>query len=95
MAACAATDTPLSSSGKLMPADGELLSPGDSSKFRSVVGALQYLTLTRPNLSYSVNKVCQYLHAPTTMHWKAIKRIIRYVKGTKKLGRLQIQKSGL
>ncbi|WVZ57884.1 hypothetical protein U9M48_008219 [Paspalum notatum var. saurae] len=33
--------------------------------FSSIVGALQYLTITRPDLAYSVNKVCQYLHAPT------------------------------
>jgi hypothetical protein len=69
--------TPLSSSEKIV-AQGELLGPEDSTKYRSVVGALQYLTLTRPDLSYAVNKVCQYLHAPTTMHWTAAKRILRY-----------------
>jgi hypothetical protein len=37
------------------------------------VGELQYLTLTRPDLSFSVNKVCQYLHAPTTAHWTVVK----------------------
>jgi histone deacetylase 1/2 len=51
-----------------------------------MVGALQYLTLTRPDLSYAVNKVCQYLHAPTTLHWTAAKRIMRYVKHTVGLG---------
>jgi hypothetical protein len=52
----------------------------------SVVGALQYLTLTRLDLSFSVNKVCQFLHAPTTLHWMAVKRILRYLRGTLKLG---------
>ena len=51
-----------------------------------MVGALQYLTLTRPDISYAVNKVCQYLHAPTTMHWTAAMRILRYIKGTVSLG---------
>lgn len=37
-------------------------------------------------MSYSVNKVCQYLHAPTSVHWASVKRILRYVKGTTKLG---------
>jgi histone deacetylase 1/2 len=77
MSNCTGVSTPLSSSEKIV-AQGELLGPEDSTKYRSVVGALQYLTLTRPDLSYAVNKVCQYLHAPTTMHWTAAKRILRY-----------------
>ena len=39
-----------------------------------------------------MNKVCQFLHAPTTIHWSAVKRILRYVKGTLNLG-LKIKKS--
>ncbi|KAK1609827.1 hypothetical protein QYE76_033500 [Lolium multiflorum] len=85
MANCTGMPTPLSSSEKIV-AQGELLGPEDSTKYRSVVGALQYLTLTRPDLSYAVNKVCQYLHAPTTMHWTAAKRILRYVKHTMTVG---------
>jgi histone deacetylase 1/2 len=85
MSNCTGVSTPLSSSEKIV-AQGELLGPEDSTKYRSVVGALQYLTLTRPDLSYAVNKVCQYLHAPTTMHWTAAKRILRYVKHTMTFG---------
>jgi hypothetical protein len=48
----------------------------------NMVGALHYLTLTRSDISYAVNKVCQYLYAPTTMHWTAAKRILIYVKDT-------------
>ena len=54
----------------------------DSSLYRSVVGSLQYILITRPELSYSVNKVCQYLHNPQLHHWKAINRILRYLAGT-------------
>ena len=50
------------------------------------------MTLTRPDLAFSVNKVCQFLHAPTTEHWTAVKRILRYVKGTLDYG-LKIRKS--
>ena len=71
---------------------GKALGSEDATNYRSVVGALQYLTLTRPDISYSVNKVCQYLHAPRTTHWTAVKRILRYLKFSEGLG-LQITKS--
>jgi histone deacetylase 1/2 len=56
-----------------------LLGVHDATRYRSIVGALPYLTLTRPDIAYSVNKVCQFLHAPTTVHWATVKRIIRYL----------------
>ena len=83
---CKPAPTPLSSSEKKSAFEGELLGTEDSTTYRSMVGALQYLTLTRPDISYSVNKVCQYLHAPTTVHWTAAKRILRYVKHTSHIG---------
>nr|KYP46801.1 Copia protein [Cajanus cajan] len=46
------------------------------------LGGLQYITITRPELSYSINKVCQYMHQPQEHHWKALKRILRYLQGT-------------
>jgi histone deacetylase 1/2 len=85
-------DTPLAVSEKLRLTDGTKLGVEDATRYRSVVGALQYLTLTRPDISFPVNKVCQYLHAPTTAHWSAVKRILRYVQGTKDYG-LKIKKS--
>jgi histone deacetylase 1/2 len=83
---CKSSPTPLSSSEKITAHEGELLGPEDSTKYRSMVGALQYLTLTRPDISYAVNKVCQYLHSPTTLHWTAAKRIMRYIKHTPSTG---------
>lgn len=50
--------------------------------YRSLVDALQYLTLIRPNLPYSVNFVSQFLYSPTETHFKMIKCVLRYVKGT-------------
>ena len=79
---CKPCATPLSSTEKLSCFEGIALGSEDGTKYRSIVGALQYLTLTRPDLSYSVNKVCQFLHAPTTNHWTAVKRILRYIKHT-------------
>jgi histone deacetylase 1/2 len=88
---CKPLNTPLSPSEKLSVETGTKLGVQDSTTYRSLVGALQYLTLTRPNLSFPVNKVCQF-HAPTTEHWTTVKRILRYVKRTLGYG-LKIQKS--
>jgi histone deacetylase 1/2 len=83
---CSPCPTPLAVNDKLSLSEGTLLGPEDSTQYRSVVGALQYRTLIRPDLCFSVNKVCQYLHAPTTAHWTAIKRILRYINGTTQIG---------
>ncbi|KAF5468349.1 hypothetical protein F2P56_012507 [Juglans regia] len=54
----------------------------DSTLFRSIVGGLQYLSLTRPDIAFAVNKVCQFMHCPKAPHWTAVKRILRYLKGS-------------
>jgi hypothetical protein len=82
MMRCKPAPTPLSSSAKIATHDGVRLSPEDATKYRSIVSALQYLTLTRPDISFSVNKVCQYLQAPTSVHWTAVKQILRFLKHT-------------
>ncbi|XP_004305316.1 PREDICTED: uncharacterized protein LOC101302857 [Fragaria vesca subsp. vesca] len=54
----------------------------DPTVYRSIVGALQYLTFTRPDIAYAVNTVCQFMTNPTDVHYAAVKRILRYLKGT-------------
>jgi len=69
MANCKPVTIPMPSIEKMSRHDGDPLGPEDSTKYRSVVGALQYITLTRLDLAFAVNKVYQYLHTPTTVHW--------------------------
>ncbi|XP_071713117.1 uncharacterized mitochondrial protein AtMg00810-like [Rutidosis leptorrhynchoides] len=54
--------------------------------YRSLAGALQYLTFTRPDISYAVQQICLHMHAPYTSHVHALKRIIRYFQGTIYIG---------
>ena len=72
--------SPMASSTKLSKFGSNHVS--DPTFFRSIVGGLQYATITIPEISYSVNKVCQFLSAPLEDHWKAVKRILRYLQCT-------------
>ncbi|XP_062094387.1 uncharacterized mitochondrial protein AtMg00810-like [Humulus lupulus] len=71
--------TPLAH-GSLSQHDGLPLS--SATEYRSILGALQYCTLTRFDISFAVNKLCQFMHAPTDVHLKAVKHVLRYLKGT-------------
>ena len=79
MGECKPCSTP-SIATKLSKNDGQLLS--DPSSYKSVVGALQYLTFSRLDLAFSVNHMCQFIHNPTSTHLSAVKRILRYLLGT-------------
>lgn len=54
----------------------------DPTLYRCIVGALQYLTNTRPELSFPVNKVCQFMAHPLDTQWGDVKRILSYLQGT-------------
>lgn len=89
---CKSISTLMSVTDKLSRESGKALSDDDTSKYRSMVGGLQYLTLTQPDISFVVKKVYQYLSKPSDVHGEAIKRILRHIKGTTNTG-LHIRKS--
>ncbi|KAF5813059.1 putative RNA-directed DNA polymerase [Helianthus annuus] len=84
LADCKPISTPMHTSHVLLPDDSPLLD--DPSRYRQTVGALQYATLSRPDIAFAVNKACQFMHAPTENHWAGVKHILRYLKGTLNLG---------
>jgi hypothetical protein len=61
----------------------------DPSQFQSITGALQYLTFTRPDIAYVVQQVCLHMHDPRESHLTAMKRILRYLRGTPDYGLLR------
>ncbi|KAL3830766.1 hypothetical protein ACJIZ3_019568 [Penstemon smallii] len=86
MADCKPVHSPMATSTRLSAYDSPNFE--DPTLYRSVVGSLQYLLFTRPDLAFSVNKVCQYMHSPRVSHWQCVKRILRYLKSTADFGLL-------
>ena len=79
MTACKPAPTPLHSKLKL---DSPSPTLADASYYQKLVGKLIYLTITRPDLTYSVSLISQFMHSPTVYHLSIVKRILRYLKGT-------------
>ena len=58
----------------------------NATMYRQVVGGLQHLWMTRPHMSFAVNKPSQFMHTSSEHHWEVVKRLIRYLNGTRSLG---------
>ena len=77
---CSPCPTPLPCGTLFKQHDGDPLL--DPTIYRSIVGSLQYLTLSRSDITFVVNHASQFLQHPCSGHLKAIKRILCYIKGT-------------
>ena len=82
--------SPMAQSTSLSAFEGDPLS--DATLYRSTVGALRYLSITRLDISFIVNKLSQFMHRPTNLHWQSVKRLLRYLKQTIHFG-LQLHRS--
>ncbi|WVZ16876.1 hypothetical protein V8G54_009858 [Vigna mungo] len=78
---CAPMPTPMAHSSQLS-SQGDLLNDEDASSYRRLIGRLIYLTNTRPDITFFVNNLSQFVSAPTALHQQAANRILRYLKGS-------------
>lgn len=84
MAEATTCNTP--SSTEPLHVDSSSCSPADATAYRSMVGALHYLTFTCLDISFVVSRVSQYMYSPTIVQLTAVKQILRYLRGTLSLG---------
>ncbi|KAK4397606.1 Retrovirus-related Pol polyprotein from transposon RE2 [Sesamum angolense] len=73
-------DTPMDSNPNFWNDDGNYLE--DKTKYRRLVGKLIYLTVTRPDISFAVRLVSQFMDKPRSVHWEAALRILKYIKAS-------------
>ncbi|XP_062104494.1 uncharacterized mitochondrial protein AtMg00810-like [Humulus lupulus] len=90
MSNCSTCPTPVDTKSKLSATTDAPYD--DPTKYRQLAGALQYLTFTRPDISYAVQQVSLHMHDPRNAHMHALKRILRYIQGTLMFG-LHLYKS--
>lgn len=79
-----ACQTPMSSIEKMVKDRGPVFQ--NSSLYKSLIDSLQYITLTRCEIAFTVNKLSQFFTAPSMFHWQACKRVLRYLQCTSNYG---------
>lgn len=85
---CKSVTTPMESGATYGPTDkAHVAFREDITAYKSAIGSLLYLTTqTRPDIAFSVSKLAQFGLNPTPQHWSGVKRVMRYLKGTKDVG---------
>ena len=63
--------------------EGKSTPPMDCTIYRQLIGILLYLTHSRPDICYAMNDVSRYMQQPPDLHWKAAKRILQYIQGSR------------
>jgi hypothetical protein len=78
MTQCNSCLTPADTKSKPSITNGRPLD--NTTEYRSLIGALQYLTLTRPDICFVVQQACLFMHSPTDQHLHLVKWILHYIK---------------
>ena len=81
---CKPVDSPMLTTAKLLPEDGKPIK--DPERYRRLVKKLNYLMVTRPDISFPVSVLNQFMSAPYTGHWDAALHVLKYLKATPGLG---------
>jgi hypothetical protein len=84
MLQCKSISTPVDTASKLAAQSSDPVA--DPTEYRSIAGGLQYLTFTRPDISYAVQQICLHMHDPRVNHLLLVKRVLRYIRGTTDYG---------
>jgi transposase InsO family protein len=76
--------TPIDANTQLVKAgDNHEATPAETTRYQSIIGTLQYAANgTRPDIAYAINQLARYSSNPDDSHFTALKRVLRYVKGT-------------
>jgi len=85
---CRTVDAHIEANIKLLPNQGEILD--DPGRYYHLVGKLNYLTVTRHFITFTVNIVSQFFSAPRTTHWDAVLRVVWYFKESPRKGLLYL-----
>ncbi|XP_020682550.1 uncharacterized protein LOC110099671 [Dendrobium catenatum] len=81
---CKPTSTPTSPKTPATEANTQMFD--NPSLYRRLAGSLQYLSITRPDIAFATNQICQHMHKPTIADFQSLKRLLRYIKGTISFG---------
>ena len=84
MEQCKPTTTPMNQKKKFYKEDGA--GKVDEKLYRSLIGCLMYLTISRPHIMHAISLLSRYMHCASEIHFNIAKRILRYIKGTTDYG---------